>query len=253
MKLAESTWPEVAKLDRNLVVISPIAALEQHSRHLPFATDAILCGAVADRLEAALPKDTLLLPVQWLGASEHHLGMAGTLTVPAPTHAEMLCEPLRCLARAGFRKILILNGHGGNTDGWHLALRQLAQEFPGTFLAGVNYWDLAGPEIAARLEGKLKHVGHACEFETSLMMYLRPELVRRSEIVNDRVIPPPPALAQVYIPLDMRHQTHQGGNGSATLATAEKGQALLEIVVAKAVAAVKAIRAQPPGHAQNKF
>ncbi|MGH8022905.1 MAG: creatininase family protein, partial [Limisphaerales bacterium] len=123
MKLAELTWPDAEKMNRDVIVLYPIAALEQHSRHLPFFTDSILCEAVAARLEAALPGDVLLLPVQWLGASDHHLGMAGTLSASSGCFLSLLMDPLRCLLRAGFRRVFLLNGHGGNTDGFHLALR----------------------------------------------------------------------------------------------------------------------------------
>lgn len=246
MKLAELTWPEVEKLDRDIVVVYPIAALEQHSRHLPFFTDSILCDAVVNRLEAALKKDILSLPVQWLGASEHHLGMAGTLTAVAETHLRIIAEPLRCLLKAGFKRVLIINGHGGNIDGFHLALRQLAVEFPGALLSGASYWDFAPKEIATILEGPFKYVAHACEFETAMMLSLRPELVRKTEIadggdllnVND-------ALRGVYMPLDMKRQTRQGGTGFPSLATAEKGKLLTDAIVVRGVDVIKALRVAP--------
>lgn len=242
MKLAELTWPEVEHLDRDTVVIYPIAALEQHSRHLPFFTDSILCEGVVSRVETALSKDVLLLPVQWLGASAHHLGMAGTLTAEPITYLNLLCEPLRCLLRAGFRRVFIINGHGGNIDTFHLALRQLAQEFPKALLAGASYWDLAAKETAVILEGSRKNVGHACEFETSLLLHLRPDLVRVNEIADDNVKATHPDIQALYIPLDMKNQTRQGGTGHPTLATAEKGKALLEKIVSKTVSAVKGLR-----------
>ena len=244
MKLAELTWPEVEKLDRDTVIVCPIAALEQHSRHLPFFTDSILCESVVNRLESSLPNDILLLPVQWLGASAHHLGMAGTLSAEPETYLHMLCEPLRCLLQHGFRRVVMVNGHGGNTDGFHLALRQLAIEFPNALLTGASYWDFAGNEIAATLEGKRKGVGHACEFETSLMLHLRPELVRRNEIADDEISSTSEALRTLYIPLDMKRQTRQGGTGQPTLATAEKGKRLLEAVVKHGVEILKAIKSQ---------
>jgi creatinine amidohydrolase len=247
MKLAEVTWPEVEKLEREIVVVVPIAALEQHSHHLPFFTDTILCEAVANRLEAALPKDVLLLPVQWLGASSHHLGMAGTLTVENDTYLKLLVEPLRCLLRKGFRRIFVVNGHGGNVDGFHLALRQLAVEFPQALLCGTNYWDAAEKEIAAVLEGSRKTVGHACEFETSLMMHLRPDLVRTSEIKDDDLKEQSATLRRLYIPLDMKFQTNRGGTGQPTLATAEKGRALMEAVLVELIEAVQAIRTKKLG------
>jgi creatinine amidohydrolase len=243
MKLAELTWPEVEKLDRDIVVIFPIAALEQHSHHLPFFTDSILCDAVVDRLEAALKQDVLVLPLQWLGASEHHLGMAGTLTVVAETHLKIIAEPLRCLLKAGFKRVLIVNGHGGNTDGFHLALRQLAVEFPSALLSGASYWDFASKEIASILEGTYKHVGHACEFETAMMLNVRPELVRKTEI-NDggELLNANDALRNIYMPLDMKRQTRQGGTGYPSFATAQKGKLLMEAIVTKGVQVIKALR-----------
>src|SRR5665213_1518800 len=242
MKLAELTWPEVETLDRDAVVICPLGALEQHGPHLPFFTDSILCEAVATRLEAALPRDVLLLPLQWLGASAHHLGMAGTLTAGTGTYLHLICVPLRCLLRSGFRRVFILNGHGGNVDGFHLALRQLALEFSNALLSGASYWDLAIKETAELLEGKRKAVGHACEFETSLMLHLRPDLVRSREMRDGDLIHQDTALSAVYIPLDMKRQTRHGVTGQPTLATAEKGQALFEIIATQAVAVVKTIR-----------
>lgn len=245
MKLAEMTWPDVAELNRDVVIIAPIAALEQHGKHLPFFTDSILCEAVANRVETELQNDSLLLPLQWLGASSHHLGMAGTLTAENDTYLKLLCEPLRCLLRAGFRRALILNGHGGNIDGYHLALRQLAFEFPEALLTGASYWDFATQEIAAILEGSLKHVGHACEFETSLMLYLRPDLVRQGEITDDYLSPQPSAMSPLYIPLDMKRQTKFGGTGQPSLGTADKGRRLMEAIAVNAVAAIRAMRTKP--------
>ena len=139
MKLANLTRPQVEELDRDIVVVYPVASLEQHSRHLPFFSDSILCDAVGDRIETALSNTVLLLPLRWLGASEHHLGMAGTLTAVAETHLRIIAEPRRCLLKAGFKRIFIINEHGGNIDGRHLALRQLSVEFPRTLLAGASY------------------------------------------------------------------------------------------------------------------
>lgn len=245
MKLANLTWPDVEQFDRDAVVIYPLAALEQHSRHLPFFTDSFLCDAVVTRLEAELKSEVLLLPLQWLGASEHHLGMAGTLTLESETYIRVICEPLNCLLASGFKRVLIVNGHGGNIDCFHLALRRLTRQFPATLLGGMSYWDLASKEIAETLEGKIKRVAHACEFETSLMLYLHPELVRKSEIADDGLLFESAELSPVYIPLDMKRQTRTGGVGYPTLATAEKGKALLESIVANGVKVIKTLRNAP--------
>ena len=120
IKLAELTWPSVETLDREIVVVCPIAAMEQPSRHLHFFTDSILCKGVVAPLEAVLPNDTLLFPIQWLGASAHHLAMAGTLTTKVDTYLRLLCEPLRCLLPYQFRRVNSVTGHGGSIDGFHI-------------------------------------------------------------------------------------------------------------------------------------
>jgi len=243
MKLADLTWPDVAKLKRDVVVVYPIGALEQHSRHLPFFTDAILCGAVAERVEAALPDDVLLLPVQWLGASTHHLGMAGTLSAENETHIKLIAEPMRCLLRHGFKRQFVLNGHGGNKDGFHLALRQLIMEFPDAQLCGANYWDVAAEEIAEIVEGPMKGIGHACEAETAMMLAVRPDLVRHNAIRNDLLgTRQPKALRGVYVAPDVKAQTKHGGMGYAELATTEKGKLLLDAIVARVVEVIRKMR-----------
>lgn len=243
MKLTDLTWPEAARLDRKIVLLYPIAALEQHSRHLPFFTDSILCGTVAERVEAALPREVLLLPLQWLGASAHHLGMAGSLSAELDTHGKLIAEPLRCLLQHGFSRVLVLNGHGGNIDTYHLALRQLALEFPNAKLCGASYWELADREIAALLLGPRKSVGHACEMETAMMLATRPDLVRRHQIIND-LQPEARALRGIYIPLDMKRQTQHGGIGYARFANANTGRKLLQVIVSRVIEVVRAIRAE---------
>lgn len=245
MKLAEMTWPEVDACVRDMVIVVPIAALEQHGHHLPLLTDAILCEEVVLRVESSRPSEILLLPCQWLGASGHHLGMPGSLSVDWITHINIIIEPIRCLLHHGFRRFLVVNGHGGNIDSFHLALRQLALEFPDRLLSGVSYWDGAAAEIASLLKGPRKTVGHACEFETALMMHLRPELVEKELIKDDDVNRTILALGEVFVPLDMRRQTQYGCAGNPSKATAQTGCELLKLLVSKLLETVDRIRAVP--------
>jgi len=239
------TWPQIAALDREVVVLVPIAAVEQHGHHLPMATDTILCDAVVFGVENLKPEKILLLPTQWLGASTHHLGMPGTLSATWSSHINIILEPIRCLLEHGFKRILIVNGHGGNADGFHLALRQLALEKPHVFLGGINYWDAAADQVRDLLRGPRKSVGHACEFETALMMHLRPELVATAEIKDDDVGPELLALRNVFFPLDMKHQTKYGCAGNPTAAMAETGRRLYEAVIAGLAKTIEDIRALP--------
>ncbi|MEW4571444.1 creatininase family protein [Tautonia sp. JC769] len=246
MRFAHLTAPEIRALDRDrTLVVAPIAACEQHSDHLPVITDTVLVGAVADGLEAARPDRVLLLPVQWLGASEHHLPFGGTLTATLPTYEQMLIEIVSPLLRDGFSRVLLLNGHGGNIDPLHVALRRLDAAYPKAVLTGAAYWELAAEPLAALCEGPRTSMGHACEIETSMMMHLRPELVRADRIRDD----PSPGFVPggLFHAVDFGRRTERGAVGYPSRADAEKGRRMLEAIVPAVVAAADAVLEVPLG------
>ncbi|CAN5890022.1 creatininase family protein [soil metagenome] len=233
MRFAELTAPEIRDIDRaGTLVVAPIAACEQHSQHLPTLTDSILVGAVAEGLERTRSIEVLLLPVLWLGASQHHLPFGGTLTATLPTYEQMLVDLIAPLLRGGFRRVLLLNGHGGNIDPLHVALRRLDVEFPEAILTGAAYWELAEAEIAALCEGPRKSVGHACEVETSLMLHLRPDLVRLDRIAKE---PPDISLAGLFWARDFSRRTRQGAIGYPEHADAGRGRLMLEAIIERVV------------------
>src|SRR5947209_8474030 len=213
MRFHELTWPLLRQVPRDTtVVVAPIAACEQHARHLPTFTDRLLVTAVAEGLEQRLPERVLLLPTQWMGASAHHLRFGATLSAEVDTHIDLLCDLLRPLLDDGYQRLLLLNGHGGNIDTMQVALRRLQTRYTDRQLAAASYWDIAAKELAALAEGPRKVMGHACEFETSMVLALRPELVRREEIKDD---PPKddPALRGLYLADDMKQKTDHGAVG----------------------------------------
>jgi creatinine amidohydrolase len=247
MKLAEMTWPDVACLDRaRTVVVAPYAACEQHSRHLPFFTDTILCTAVAEGVEGKMSQSVLLLPTQWMGASAHHLPMLGTLTADLETHVQMFVDPLTPLLQGGFQRILVLNGHGGNIDTMHLAARHLQPRFPKSIIGTASYWEIANKEIAERLTGARKSVGHACEAETCLMLAVRPDLVRRDQIRDDHMILPP-ALDGIYFATDFATRSTAGAIGYPEKATEQQGQEMLAAIIERVSAAVAALQQASAG------
>src|SRR5215831_1768985 len=186
MRFHDMTWPLLRQVPRDAtVVVAPIAACEQHSRHLPTFTDTILVTAVAEGVEQRLPQQVLLLPTLWLGASSHHLRFGATLSAEVDTHISMLCDLLQPLLEDGYQRILLLNGHGGNIDTMYVALRRIQPRYRDRILGAASYWELADRELAALAQGPRKSMGHACEFETSMMLALRPDLVRRDHINND--------------------------------------------------------------------
>jgi creatinine amidohydrolase len=245
MKFHEMTWPDLRQVDHSrTLVLAPIAACEQHSRHLPTFTDSILCGAVADGVEARLSDRVLLLPLLWLGASDHHLRFGATLTATLDTHIAMLCEILTPLLDDGYARVMILNGHGGNIDPLHVALRRLQPRYKNRLLTGASYWELAEREIAALLDGPRKTVGHACEVETSMVMHVRPELVRTVEIKDD-VETVPDSLRGLFIAKDMFQRTDHGAVGYPERSSAEKGRKLLDAIITRVAAVAEALLSEP--------
>src|SRR5919201_1281406 len=140
MRFQDLTWPLLRGVPRETtLVLGPIAACEQHSRHLPTFTDTILVTAVAEAVEQRLPKQVLLLPTQWFGASSHHLRFGATLSAEVDTHITLLCDLLVPLLDDGYQRLLILNGHGGNIDTMHVALRRLKTHYLDRQLTAASY------------------------------------------------------------------------------------------------------------------
>src|SRR5437870_79212 len=241
MRFHEMTAPQLSQVPRDTtVVLAPIAACEQHSLHLPTFTDSILVTAVAEGVERALPQQVLQLPTLWFGASSHHLRLGGTLSAEVDTHITMLCDLLTPLLDDGYQRILVLNGHGGNIDTMHVALRRLQPRYRSRLVAAASYWELAEHELAGLAQGQRKTMGHACEFETSMILALRPELVHREKIRND-----PPrgeaSLRGLFTAEDMKQRTDHGAVGYPESASAEQGKRFLEAAVRRTVEVAQAM------------
>jgi creatinine amidohydrolase len=246
MKFHEMTWPLLARVPRGeTVVVAPIAACEQHSRHLPVFTDTILVTGVAEGVEQKLPREVLLLPTLWFGASHHHLPFGATLSASVDLHIDLVTELLTPLLDDGYQRVLVLNGHGGNIDTMQVALRRLQPCYRDRLLTAASYWDLAKDELAALAEGPRKQMGHACEFETSMVMALRPELVRVEERKNDDSRYQDNALRGLYVAEDMSQCTKQGSVGYSELATPEKGQTFLAAAIDRTCEVVRALLRRP--------
>lgn len=245
MRFQEMKFPQLRRVNRDAVVVmAPLAACEQHSHHLPTFTDTILVGAVAEGVEAARSSQVLLLPTLWIGASSHHLRFGATLSAEVDTHITLICDLLTPLLEDGYRRILLLNGHGGNIDTMHVALRRLQPRFRDRLLTAASYWELAAQELASLADGPRRSMGHACEFETSMMLALRPELVSQGDIKDD-----PPrelsALRGLFMADDMHQITDHGAVGYPERATAAKGRAFLQAAIDRTSEVIDALLGRP--------
>jgi creatinine amidohydrolase len=241
----------VGALDRErTVVVVPTAAVEQHGPHLPLDTDTFLCTSVA-HAGAARAGDALVTPTICFGSSEHHMAFPGTVTLRQETFQETVADVCRSVAAHGFRRLVVVNGHGGNTALLGAVVQRLGFDAPMHAMT-VDYWNFARPVIAEVRESPTGGMAHACEFETSLMLHLRPESVRRELIVREIV---EPRFSDERFDLFERgavrahwktdELSRSGVMGAPDLATEDKGRRLFEACADGLAALIEELRARP--------
>ncbi|NOG73042.1 creatininase family protein [Roseicella sp. DB1501] len=225
-----------ARAAADALVIVPVASLEQHGPHMATGVDILLAGGVAARTAAriaAAGAPVVVTPVVWTGLAEHHMEFGGTVTLDYESFAGALRGIARSAARHGFRRVMLLNGHGGNAE----AVMVAASEFTialGIKVAAGTYWHMV-PEVIAPILERQSGLMHACEAETSMMLALRPDSVRLDRLaeahgpMSTRVEGQPPGLA---LRRSFRAISESGVIGDARTASAEKGERLLEAISA---------------------
>jgi creatinine amidohydrolase len=159
-------------------VILPLGSVEQHGNHLPLGTDTMLAQAVS--LAAAEARsDIVVMPPPWYGFSAHHMRFPGSITLRAETLLAVVEDVVASLVRHDFRRILIVNGHGGNSGLIDVLASTLGHTHYGAArIAALTYFTLAREAITKLRKSKAGGMGHACEFETSMVQHVRPELVK---------------------------------------------------------------------------
>jgi creatinine amidohydrolase len=176
------TWTDVDALPdkANTVIVLPAGAMEQHGPHLPIAVDSLIASGVVGhalaKLDASIP--AFGLPPVVYGKSDEHLHFPGTLTIPGTTLLETITAIGESVYRAGFRKLLIVNGHGGQPQVMEMAARELRVRH-GDYLVVPHFtWrvaNVAGQFLAPKEKALAMHAGHA---ETAIILALAPETVR---------------------------------------------------------------------------
>ncbi len=227
----ELTAPEIgAFAKRDAVVILPVASMEQHGPHLAVGVDTVLCEGVcrlaAEHAQAEFP--VIVAPTLWCGLAEHHMAFGGTFTFDLQTYRAVLLAFLKSISRHGFKKVLIVNGHGGNIAALSAFLPDFTVE-TGLKLCATTYFELAQPGVSTVLEDQ-DRVRHACEGETSLMMALAPDLVRHdklAEAVGPAHSTPRPLGVGRY--RSFRSFSETGVVGDARRASTAKGERLAAV------------------------
>ena len=222
-----STSPRVAESGMDTAIL-PIGSTEQHGPHLPLSTDSQIAAAVArgvaDRLGA------FLLPTIEYGNSDVHAGYRGTVSIQPETLQSLVLDIGRELQAQGFRRIIVLNTHGGNLI-LRIAVRELNRSGPAGYkVLLAQPTDLAAPTLR-QIIGTLEREVHAGELETSLLLHLAPEQVGRERPDSDLEFG-----ADLYNYTLTRYAVAQGVWGVSSQATAKKGALALEALIAATVA-----------------
>ena len=229
---SEMTSREIAGLGDPTVVILPVAATEQHGPHLPTGTDALILQGI---LEAAARRkemaDAVALPLQPIGWSREHRNLPGTLSLEAEILAAGWTALGASVAAAGLRRLVILNGHGGNPPGIAVTAMRLRSDHD-LLVAQVHWEALADPAALAPAEAPDRD-WHAGWIETSVMLHLRPELVAMEQAAAAEMrypegLPPDGRAPWAWMTTDLNRS---GVVGDPRLASASLGKALVERAV----------------------
>jgi creatinine amidohydrolase len=256
MKLMAMSSPQVKEAAERAVALLPIAAIEQHGPHLAVSTDTALVTAVAERAESQMVGDLVLCPTLPFGSSHHHLAFPGTLSISHETYIHVLVDLVESLLQSGFRRIVVLNGHGGNVTPGKQALTMLSHRHDDSLqpnIAFATYWELAGDAFHGAPPLETPALSHACEYETSMMLYLYPERVDLSQAQRAKRPKPNGYIGweddEPYRGVSMSKRTHfvssTGASGRGDLATAAKGEHLVNAAVASLVEFLEQFKTWP--------
>jgi creatinine amidohydrolase len=239
---AAQTAPDIRAVgeQEGSVAVVPVGSVEQHGNHLPVGTDSVLADAAAhlgaERVEDDVP--ILVTPPVWTGLSPHHLDFGGTITLEVETMLAVLRDVAASILDNGFDAVFFLNGHGGNMSLLGTAVTEIGSEFPEAQVLALTYFQLASSFIDEIRESELGGMAHGGEFETSLMLYLRPDLVR-DEDAEATYLDDPYDLRRKDLfqggPLSVYRSfaeySDSGAIGDPALGSAEKGAELLDRLV----------------------
>jgi creatinine amidohydrolase len=232
------TSPEINEVNRKIPVILPVATTEQHGAHLPLATDRMIGEYFCHQLNDEIPDQVLILPAVSVGCSAHHMEFSGSLTIRHKTFLRQVEEILSSVAFHGFKNLIVFNSHGGNQGIGQVIVEHFGNKHPECRIVLATWWKIAGPSLFELNETGAGGVGHAGEFETSLMLIISPHLVKHDKIghkenkpnfdwaTGDLLRGPRASLYQ-----SMKTMTPNGVFGDVRNVSADKGQKITVIVV----------------------
>jgi creatinine amidohydrolase len=245
------TWPEIRDLvKKQPVVVLPVGSTEDHGHHLPLDVDTFVVSSICDAAAQQIPDEVLLLPELAYGFEDHHMDFPGTITIRDDHLLNFVVDITKSVAHHGFRKILIVNGHGSNVPILELAARRTVIETEahcGMLNGG------AGVSVDEIVESDV--LSHADEIETSVYRYLNDEAVQMDKAAHEVKVP----VSRYYwrgtvrgkgsAPLRMMDHwsriSETGVIGDATLGTVEKGERFFTAAAAELAALIREFRTLP--------
>jgi creatinine amidohydrolase len=260
MKIPSHFWADWATTDfaaidaSRLVVVLPVAAIEQHGPHLPLSVDADLAQGIVQACLPHLSEDckAVFLPAQVVGYSPEHKAFAGTLSLKAETIIRLWTDIAESVAAAGVKKLVLFNSHGGQVGLMDVVARDLRARL-GMLVYSVSWFNLplldeTGADLNTLFSADEHRFGvHAGDVESSMMLALRPEWVRMDQAQHFHSTSQDRASAfpilgngkSAKLAWQMQDYNPQGAAGNAAAATADKGQSLVQ-AAGRALAALLA-------------
>ena len=248
------TWPEMREVvKRQPVVVLPIGSVEDHGMHLPLDTDNFLIWSICEEAARRVPGEMLLLPQIPYGFETHHMDFPGTIDIGMEHLLHFVLDVTKSVARHGFERILIADGHGSNMPILDLVARRTILETDA--LCAAFIWpSLAAEAIRGVRESERGGMAHACELETSVYLHVDAARVQMDKAQRETGMPPSEFIwmdlmqgSPVLLMDEWTRFSKTGVSGDPTLANPEKGRIVFEAVVDAFVRLVREFKARPRG------
>jgi creatinine amidohydrolase len=254
-ELARMTSPEAGNaLNVASVALIPVGATEQHGPNLAMGADFTIAGELARRVAEKSHPRCVIVPAMPFGLSGHHMGFPGTISISPESFMSTCFDVVRSLSVHGLERFLFINGHQGNQAVLNVVANKIRYELGSR--AAVAYLSAQAGDVVSK-HVKTHRWGHACEIESSVAMYLAPDIVRVDQLSPGDLIEEYGAYEDNYkphallAPKSFAERTRNGAFGDATQATVEVGEEIVTTAVDRISAFVHDFAIDRPAELQE--